>query len=416
MELGAPDGPYIALSYTWGDAQPTESIYLNGLLAKVTLNLKSALKRLRGQLEWRRVWVDALCINQGESPAALQERGQQVRMIGDIFPRASEVVAYLGEDDFEASIKTAPSIAAQIVAGTLLPSEHNSWTFWDRFWCRPWFRRPWIVQDHIVARKFTFLLSDVAFDSGDFASCVLRDEKGFIPSLRNVWSPDAGAAITGLRTMSMFGEDWSVAQSLDAIRVDLIFEYTRIFNVTDSRDRVYASLGLFPAMAADFDVDYVDDIPALSKRFAIYLLSQSYPFRVLNIANGPQDGMPSWVPDLKQHRQSSIYCEESGFPEEPFASGGRLTYSIRLGNYASPSDVLTVKGIVWGSIFQATSPGPERPLSSNITQETAKFSRIQLFMKVIDWLAAALELVRAHPCFRPDFSPLDERFWRTFDP
>ena len=57
---------YIALSYTWGDPQPTYPVLLDGTEFKVRRNLHEALLRFRpfeGGLQMR-LWVDAVCIYQ----------------------------------------------------------------------------------------------------------------------------------------------------------------------------------------------------------------------------------------------------------------------------------------------------------------------------------------------------------------
>jgi hypothetical protein len=65
-------GSYTALSYYWGDAEPKKKISLNGYKQEVTINLYHALQELRrfhvamSPQQPLRVWVDALCINQGD--------------------------------------------------------------------------------------------------------------------------------------------------------------------------------------------------------------------------------------------------------------------------------------------------------------------------------------------------------------
>jgi hypothetical protein len=56
---------YFALSYTWGDPTPSQSIFINGRVLGITQNCADALRRmLRGKFE-RMIWVDSICINQG---------------------------------------------------------------------------------------------------------------------------------------------------------------------------------------------------------------------------------------------------------------------------------------------------------------------------------------------------------------
>ena len=121
--------PFMALSYVWGDPGITSPILLSGHPFQVTTNLASALARLStlpfdsdsaaqkgGQtaayaeliqeLQYRavagdtrptvphHVWIDALCINQGD----LDEKSSQIPMMYDIYAKSRHVVMWLGEE------------------------------------------------------------------------------------------------------------------------------------------------------------------------------------------------------------------------------------------------------------------------------------------------------------------------------
>jgi|SRR6266498_3420146 len=61
---------------------------------KVTVNLYAALRQLRRSDSSRILWVDAPCIDQSN----LDERSQQVYIMGDIYSHANEVLIWLGEE------------------------------------------------------------------------------------------------------------------------------------------------------------------------------------------------------------------------------------------------------------------------------------------------------------------------------
>lgn len=92
-----PPPKYEALSYTWGDPKATREIIVNGYLVNVTFNLYSALYRLRQSEEMRVLWVDALCINQTD----VDERGQQVGLMGKIYSICDNTVIWIDEPPFE---------------------------------------------------------------------------------------------------------------------------------------------------------------------------------------------------------------------------------------------------------------------------------------------------------------------------
>ncbi|KAF2102642.1 hypothetical protein NA57DRAFT_33223, partial [Rhizodiscina lignyota] len=89
---------YEALSYVWGDPNITESIKLerDPILFHyfhVTTNLEAALRHLRLKEKERIIWIDAICIDQGNR----KERELQVQNMGKIYARAAKVVVWLGK-------------------------------------------------------------------------------------------------------------------------------------------------------------------------------------------------------------------------------------------------------------------------------------------------------------------------------
>jgi hypothetical protein len=87
-----------ALSYVWGLPNDPVGILCDNEVVPVTQNLHGALVRLRrsGDSDQpRRVWIDALCINQTD----IYERSQQISFMKDIYYRAKHVVAWLGPDE-----------------------------------------------------------------------------------------------------------------------------------------------------------------------------------------------------------------------------------------------------------------------------------------------------------------------------
>ncbi|KAI4865618.1 heterokaryon incompatibility protein-domain-containing protein [Hypoxylon rubiginosum] len=83
---------YEALSYCWGPPKPQRPIDCSGRPFHVGENLHSALCHLRRADEDRRLWVDAICINQDD----LSEKADQVLRMRDIYRDARRVVVWLG--------------------------------------------------------------------------------------------------------------------------------------------------------------------------------------------------------------------------------------------------------------------------------------------------------------------------------
>jgi len=89
---------YEALSYAWGSQEYPANIYVadgNGGQLAITQNLHEALPYLRHEEQPRRLWIDAICMNQQN----WEERSSQVQRMGDIYKLAERVVIWLGPEN-----------------------------------------------------------------------------------------------------------------------------------------------------------------------------------------------------------------------------------------------------------------------------------------------------------------------------
>ena len=77
----------------WGDPTNDLTIQLEGHATPVTSNLYSALKHLRQTKTERTLWIDALCINQGDN----NEQFAQVALMQHVYWQASAVVVFFGD-------------------------------------------------------------------------------------------------------------------------------------------------------------------------------------------------------------------------------------------------------------------------------------------------------------------------------
>ncbi|KAJ9136965.1 hypothetical protein NKR19_g8389 [Coniochaeta hoffmannii] len=119
--------PYTTLSYVWGPSAETGTIYLSGHAVTITATLASALCRLRDETRPRRIWADALCIDQSTIP----ERSQQVTLMGIIYGVATHTVIYLGPStpEFDLVLRSAPRASSGHILLWIKPHETLS--------CRP---------------------------------------------------------------------------------------------------------------------------------------------------------------------------------------------------------------------------------------------------------------------------------------
>lgn len=90
-------GAYVAMSYAWDPYTPTAEIEVNGKAVTVGANLHAGLRRFRRMDYFRlggQIWIDALCINQGDE----DEKAQQLPMMASIYRHAGNVIVWLGPE------------------------------------------------------------------------------------------------------------------------------------------------------------------------------------------------------------------------------------------------------------------------------------------------------------------------------
>lgn len=100
--VNAPNN-YLAMSYAWGAPnEPKKHIFINGHRHEVTGNLHAGLTQFR-KMEYfrqgRKIWIDAICINQSEAKANKNEKKAQLKLMGSIYRNAGNIIVWLGNED-----------------------------------------------------------------------------------------------------------------------------------------------------------------------------------------------------------------------------------------------------------------------------------------------------------------------------
>jgi Heterokaryon incompatibility protein (HET) len=266
----APRIPYEALSYTWGDFNPTEEIFINGRLFLVTPNLKSALQNLRSDnmstKGIRTLWIDAICIDQSE----LSERNHQVRQMQEIYAGAERVLVWLGPASGDSGtairfIKTVYSILTKTNSHTFASrskfevsrferedfdvldfynnwSDGYTWTSTVRLLSRNWWDRAWIIQEVASAK-------DVLCCCGQ--STVPWDQLALI--IRAIGMRDFRHFNTEIKSfMDNGGIDkaWNLVEARETFQtrgfkgIQRLLDMNRRHACRDPRDKIYSILGL----------------------------------------------------------------------------------------------------------------------------------------------------------------------------
>jgi hypothetical protein len=186
---------YETLSYAWGSTDDPREVFVGEAPAgknviKVTQNLEAALQHLRLEDDPRLMWIDALCINQGDNA----ERSHQVSLMGTIYKAARRVVIWLGPaaDDSDFALQFIGNIGRKVTVDWSLlvavPSEegrdkpHHAdtsqyRTYSKREACsinalfgRSWFERLWIRQEVTLSKARILHCGTLSLTWKDFSA------------------------------------------------------------------------------------------------------------------------------------------------------------------------------------------------------------------------------------------------------
>jgi hypothetical protein len=148
---------YDAISYTWGDPTLTVPITINGQTMVVRQNCEYVMQQwftTKKKSTSKYIWVDAACIDQSN----LRERGFQVTIMGELYEKATQVLACVGphSDDSEYLFYFCKR------EGIFMDQLHSKEPMgaWSTSWSTPWSRRvknifnPHVPQTHPVNALF----------------------------------------------------------------------------------------------------------------------------------------------------------------------------------------------------------------------------------------------------------------------
>ncbi|KAL7893462.1 heterokaryon incompatibility domain-containing protein [Trichoderma sp. SZMC 28014] len=253
--------PYEALSYTWGLPGLTGRIIVDGCYLNVTDNLHSALQQLRYQDDDRILWIDAICIDQGNK----KERGHQVEQMSKIYSEAERVIFWLGEGTVETDMLLE---SLQLLQRESINYNFGSWSLQDDRWrnlwsCmrstferthrnfeslqnkglqtllgRPWFRRVWILQEVALAKAGIIICGSKSVSARLF---------GLIPMFLHMKPPSHCQSVLDIMPSPWRKTSWW-SKSPDLRALLLNFGDSE---ATEPRDLVYALRGLSSDIAGN---------------------------------------------------------------------------------------------------------------------------------------------------------------------
>lgn len=338
------DPVFDALSWCWGSVEDTAEIDVCGTSFSCRKNLDSALRHLRDKHECFLLWVDAVCINQGD----LGEKSSQVLLMRRIYRHAQTVRIWLGEaaDDSSEAVRVVkqlqvqPDFNAAKLAGQELSTEQlRAFTSLCK---RPWFKRIWVVQEYALARQAVFYCGSDCFswtNIGNFLGGILDNlVKSPIEQLDQRYPLMIDGSIQnavlnllhlgGVSDMTSEGKQHDIVQALET------FLALSKLNATDPRDKVYGCLGLLPGFEELIIIDYNFPVEAVYAITTYALFCRMKCFKPLCYKSTKRETvsleLPSWSLDFIHDFQNGhvLFNHFSAAGEWGSWSAPRLVYPL----------------------------------------------------------------------------------------
>lgn len=255
---------YEALSYTWGTEESVTCIWLDGRPLSIKPNLEKALSYIRLPDLARRVWIDALCIDQTN----VDERTRQVQYMTKVYKHAARTIAWIGakspgiELAFDA-IKAMASVremvkedisagpgrqiddetSKEIMAATVASLPEGTMQSLVDLYARPYLARSWVIQEVSVCSWAVAKCEELEVSFLDLigtSHTVLE-----VVNLQGDAIPDKPIAFWShmfvQKTIPGFFKT-NVQGSLGPL-LDVL-QRSREFKATDPRDKIFSLLGI----------------------------------------------------------------------------------------------------------------------------------------------------------------------------
>jgi hypothetical protein len=332
---------YNALSYVWGDPHVTQGIQVHGSELQITSNLESALQSLRLCDSSRILWIDAICIDQGN----LTERSEQIQNMVQIYSHATSVLIWLGNDDsvhhafniienlyqschkeeetkeapaLETAHQPAPSPLAALLNGKTINhnlerlvnnlTEDDYMHLRAAFMDNSWWSRAWVLQEVFHAHKVSVICARHSM-SWNVVSTVIKGISGGDGTIRLGYTLQYVIKIWF----------WKMYQAEMPGDLGYVIQLYKDKYCTDPRDHIFALLSLSDG-GCSIRPDYTKIVSRVflesttamiktSKRLDVICLGYSPEFLSVSRTDRRSDEIiPSWVPDWSSpHRFAETY-------------------------------------------------------------------------------------------------------------
>jgi hypothetical protein len=328
---------YEAISYVWGDAEPTKEIECNGKTLNITVNLHAAFQRIRLGDRPRILWADAICINQKDP----DERSHHVAFMNIVYKQAKRVLVYMGKDPDGGANNVATLVQEHVkrmtgyktitempvIESDPLLDDHR-WSSLKTLMKNKWFKRAWVMQEVGVATEPVVLYGDAEFSYRKLV-LLMRWIVRCAPQLKN----RPGIPVLTIHSdWEYWTEGWKDRHEYKLGLLDFL-SAAKGLGCGDSRDHVYAFLGHPLTQNEDgspiIQPDYKKNKIQVLRQLSEYMLPKLGP-RVLSAVEHDPDTIEEDVPSWVVRWDMDIIWNSMGYYEGFYYLAGCVEHDLEL--------------------------------------------------------------------------------------
>ncbi|KAI1866058.1 uncharacterized protein JN550_008036 [Neoarthrinium moseri] len=325
FEADSAQGSYECISYTWGEPLLAKPLVMNDTaVSMATESLHKALSRFRLPTKIRRLWADAVCIDQNDP----EDKARQISRMADVFRSASSVLIWLGDSE-------EGSMALEIIDRHARYKNHRTHDgsaevskASDILFSLPWWSRRWVIQEALLNANVFLVCRSVEMPWVRMVPLFARD-RGCFDYLHQRVVTHGRIAPRPMVTI-MFTLWKTHGLGLDDINRPTLMGLLNAFSgseCSNGHDRIYALAGFAEDMIlyapggkpvrdlpqqiyyrGKIEVDYMQSTEELYMKFAWEYLHElkgsswmgCLVDHALRRSDGvDRNGLPSWVPDWR---------------------------------------------------------------------------------------------------------------------
>ncbi|KAJ2988266.1 hypothetical protein NUW58_g4070 [Xylaria curta] len=399
---------YEALSYVWGERAGSIPVLCHGKQLLVTPNCHDALIRLRLPAERRRLFIDAICIDQRQGQPSVAERDRQIPLMGQVYEKSHRVLIWLGKSHpstealfevmqlgywlhcvrvslgkglFQAmrpshwmrGIKVDKvNMTSFITLGRGMGfGQHDSAKLGEayaHFAQNPWFTRLWTLQEQVFADEKTCV---ILYDHQQLEFKAFNASWDALGDLLRIPTDVPPGTFTLVKSRSIFSTIYMISRKANPNNLDttkarlllwphLLLDSIGDLNSTIPQDKIFGIHGIFARAGLNLPLpDSSKTVVEVFEAATRAIIQQTGSLDVITLCarkDRVTEGLPSWVPDWSIKSPLKDMVALGGYDFQADAQYKATENTIAVASPAIDVGKLNCRGVIVGKVeFLAVS-------------------------------------------------------------